>query len=154
MGSEMWAAIVGAVLGAVVGGAVAYVVARVQRPGERAEQLLRDKMKERWAIAMELKHGLSEMRHGFGHIRSGNIAYVELGRVHRKRVREQARKAEPLLGTIVNEGIHELTDAYEAVYATVGPGTPPAVDLVDRIGAMDAGVRAAIDEELSSPIPR
>jgi hypothetical protein len=153
MNSAILAALVGAVSGAVTGGATSYIVWRLQRPTERADALVREKMRQRWDDALEFQCLLSELHHGSRHIQNGSTEpYIELGKKYRHDARRAARKNEALLGSRTRDLIYSLTDQYEAIYSSVEGGVKPDSSKFAQAQELDEATRREISEQLKSPI--
>ena len=153
MSSAILEAIVGAVSGGITGGAASYIIWQLQRPAERADALVREKMNQRWNGARELRSIASELLHGSKHIRNGTtVPYVELGKQFREEARRAAREYEPLLGSRTRDLIYHLTDQYKTIYSTVEIGVKPDESMFAKAQELDEAVRREIDEQLKSPM--
>jgi hypothetical protein len=153
MTSPILAATVGAVSGAITGGAASYLVWRLQRPAERADALVREKMRQRWDAAQELQSLLSELRHGSRYIQTGTTApYVELGKKYRDEARQAARRYETLLGSRSRDLIYRLTDQYKAIYTSVESEIKPGDSMFLHAQELDEATRIEINERLKSPM--
>jgi len=153
MSSEILAALVGAVSGAITGGAASYIVWQLQRPTERADALVREKMRQRWDDARELQSLLSELHHGSRHIQSGTPApYIERGKQLGDEARQATRKHEALLGSQTRDLIYRLTDQYRAIYSLAEGGAKPDDSMFAQAQELDEAARREINEQLKSPM--
>jgi len=153
LSSAILAALVGAVSGAITGGSATYLVWRLQRPTERADALVREKMRQRWDAAQELQSLLSELLHGSRHIQAGTtVPYIELGKQFRNEARRTARKHEALLGSRTQDLIYRLTDQYAATYSLVEGGVKPDDSMFAQAQELDEATRREINEQLKSPM--
>jgi hypothetical protein len=123
MESGLLDAVIGGVSGALAGGLVSWLF---------------DRSKKRSDASLSLVQLLREMDHALDHIDKGHDDYVGKGRSYGIKLRKEARKHIPYLGTAVSDNVHDLTDQYEKLYRDLA---------TNKVGEQRAGLVQSLHDK-------